>query len=82
MKDKIKARFNEFKNDPFVQGMLVGGVIATTSVLVTGRIVGLNLDHKGIYVPDALINQLRETGESLLAQKDDVQIAIALVPEV
>lgn len=82
MKDKIKARFDEFKNDPFVQGMLVGGVIATTTVLVTGRIFSLNFDRNGLYVPDALINHLRETGESLLAQKDDVQIAIALVPEV
>jgi hypothetical protein len=82
MKDKIKARFDEFKNDSFSQGILVGGVIGITSVLVTGRIVGLNFDRNGLYVPDALINHLRETGESLLAQKDDVQIAIALVPEV
>jgi hypothetical protein len=47
MKDKLKARYDEFKNDRFAQGMLVGGAIGIGSMVVAGRFFGVNFDHQG-----------------------------------
>lgn len=81
MKDKIKARFDEFKHDRFAQGMLVGGAIGIGSMVVAGRLIGVNFDHKGLYIPDGFINYMRETGEFVTARKNGAEIFLTLAPE-
>lgn len=81
MKDKIKARYDAIKNDPYKHGMLVGGAIGINITVLAGLMLRVNLDDKGLYVPDHLIDSMRANGFAV-AVKNGTRIILAISPEV
>lgn len=77
MKEKIKARYEQYKRDPFCQGILVGGVVALGTVLVMRP----NFDANGLYIPDNLTEAIKDGG-LVIARKNDVRVLLTLAPEV
>lgn len=69
MKDKLKAFVEKAKNDPYTRGILVGGALGITATVGTAIAIGANFDSKGVYIPDRVIDQIREHGP-ILARKD------------
>lgn len=81
MKDKIKARYEQLKRDPFAQGMFLGGVIGVASFTATAIVLKANFDGDGLYIPDTLIEAIKDDGFAV-ARKNDARIVLAMVPEV
>lgn len=82
MKDKIKAQYYAIKEDPFRRGYIIGAAVGIGSMLGASILMRANFDAKGLYIPDRLIEQMRqmEDGAILASKKDDL-IALILVPE-
>ena len=79
MKDKIRARFNEFRNDPFAMGMLAGGCLATGTFLIASHMLHVNYDKTGLYIPEHLIDTMHQNGGAILANKKDIELVIGLM---
>lgn len=82
MKDKLKAYIEKAKTDPYTRGILVGGVVGIASTVGTAIVIGANFDRTGVYIPDAVIDQIREHGP-ILARKDGLPAVVlcAFTPE-
>lgn len=76
MKDKLKARYEAIKQDPFQRGMVVGGVLGITATVVSSYALRVNFDHRGVYIPDAAVDYIYTTGLPILAFKNGRQIVI------
>lgn len=76
MKDKLKAYYEKAKTDKFTQGILVGGVIGISATMASAFALRVNFDNKGVYIPDHLIDQMRETGLPILAKKNGLPAVI------
>lgn len=81
MKDKIKARYEAIKNDPFQRGMLVGSVIGITATMTSAVALRANFDARGLYIPDEIIDAMRANGFAI-GIKNGTRIVFALAPEV
>jgi len=78
MKD-LKTRFNEFKNDPHVQGIAIGAVVGCATTLVTLKLTHANFTdpETTLHIPDSIVDSIVETGlPVLLNRRDGVQLCI------
>jgi hypothetical protein len=82
MKDKIKAFVREAKEDPYTRGIFVGGAVALTTTIGTAVLIGANFDSKNVYIPDAVIDQIREHGPLLARKAGQPLIALTIVQPI
>lgn len=81
MKDKIKARYEAIKNDPFQRGVLVGSLLGVPATIAVGLVFRVNLDEKGLYIPQQVIDAIHQNGFAI-GIKNGTRIVLAVAPEV
>lgn len=81
MKDKLKTRFIEFKNDRLVQGIVLGGVVSTVTCITSAKLMKVNFTDPDntLHIPDHVIDAILTTGlPALLTREDGVQLALGI----